>query len=534
MATYHLGDGPANRPEPVVKLLAGPRFSVDLAVGAARTCYSSRGVVAPDQVVPSSLPVEERKRAQARRDALARELYQAGHHTTFQHAHYVFALDCVSRQAVWSLLHSHPFYNSEQVSQRYVPMDRVGFYLPRLDPPARTLYQETVSALLRGYRELTGLLEPLAERAYFERFPTRRSQAERWRKEIQKKAQETARSVLPVALFAYLYHTVSALTLLRYRRICESYDVPEEQRAIVERMIEAVRGVDPDFDHLLEDPLPLAESPEFQALTSLGSTPVSPSFAERFDRSLCGRTSLLVSWNPNAEEIVAEAIREVLGTAPEALPDEQALGRCLDPSQNLLLGEALELGVHSKLFRVLHHAHYTFRKKLSHAADSQDQRHRMTPASRPVLAAQIGDGPDVVVPRLIQEEPRVEKRFAELCGMAWEAMNRLKALGVGPEARLYLLPNATAVRFSESTDLLFFHHKATMRLCWNAQEEIWRATVEEVEQIRQVHPKLGRWLGAPCELRFRAKLPPPCPEGKRYCGVPLWRIPPEKRPLRML
>ena len=36
-----------------------------------------------------------------------------------QHATFVFVLDNVSRLAIWSFFHAHPFYNSEQVSQRY-------------------------------------------------------------------------------------------------------------------------------------------------------------------------------------------------------------------------------------------------------------------------------------------------------------------------------------------------------------------------------------------------------------------------------
>ncbi len=44
----------------------------------------------------------------------------SGHHTVYQHAHFEFGLENVSRQFVWSFLHAHPFYNSEQQSQRYV------------------------------------------------------------------------------------------------------------------------------------------------------------------------------------------------------------------------------------------------------------------------------------------------------------------------------------------------------------------------------------------------------------------------------
>lgn len=514
------------------RLLNGPGNGLDLAVAAARTCYSGRGLVPPERIAGGAGSEEEARLARIRRDSLARDLYQAGHHTTFQHAHYIFALENVSRLALWSFLHSHPFYNSEQVSQRYVPMDRLGHYRPGLEPPAAAVYEETVETLVRGYLELSRSLVPLAEHAFFERFPARRSQPDRWRKEIAKRAQEAARAVLPVATLAYLYHTVSALTLYRYHRICGLYDVPAEQRELVQAMVAAVRAQDPDYDRLLEDPLPLEETPEFQALTALAAGRPHAGFRERFDRSLEGRVSKLVSFNPDAEAIVAESVREMLGASPQEIPDEDALALVLDPAKNRLLGESLNLGVHSKLFRALSHAHYTFRKKLSLAADSQDQRHRMTPASRPILAAQIDEAPDVVLPRLLELDDSLALRFGELCNRAWEGMARLRKLGVGAEQFLYLLPNAAAVRFTESGNLLFLHHKFTMRLCWNAQEEIWRASVEEVEQIRAVHPRLGRWLLAPCEQRFQAGVKPPCPEGARYCGVPLWRETCE-RPVRV-
>ena len=56
--------------------------------------------------------------------------YFGGHHTVYQHAHFEFGLENVSRQFVWSFLHAHPFYNSEQQSQRYVRLDRAQAYVP--------------------------------------------------------------------------------------------------------------------------------------------------------------------------------------------------------------------------------------------------------------------------------------------------------------------------------------------------------------------------------------------------------------------
>jgi thymidylate synthase ThyX len=520
-------------PPPEVRLVNRFQQSFDNAVATARTCYSSRGIVTPEQVAGAGKPEAEVARFAERRDRLAQDLYRAGHHTTFQHGQFQFTLDNVSRHLLWSFLHAHPFYNSEQVSQRYVTVREGSYAIPRLDGEALAVYRATADGLVADYQELCALLEPVAAEAFYERFPARRHQPERWAKDIRKKAQEVARYVLPVATFAYLYHTVSAVTLFRYWRLADHFDVPAEQRLVVGKMVEAVLAVEPGYRAVLEEPMPLEETPEARALAALGRCRAGegsfrcdgpdPDFRRRFDASLEGRVSKLVDWNVAAEATVAESVREVLGASPAELSDDEALTLLLDPAQNRHFGESLNLSTHSKLTRCLSHAHYTFRKKLSHSADSQDQRHRMTPGSRPILAAQVDGEPDVVEPVLVGRDEAVRRHFHDACGRAWEGMAKLARLGVPTEQVHYLLPNAVAVRFTESADLLHLHHKLTMRLCYNAQEEIWRASVDEAEQVRGVHPRLGRWLLPPCGVRDRAGVKPPCPEGSRYCGVPVWR-----------
>jgi hypothetical protein len=242
-----------------------------------------------------------------------------------------------------------------------------------------------------------------------------------------------------------------------------------------------------------------------------------------FDERLGGKRAVLVDWKANGEATLAQAVRTVLGATRDALPDADAIAAVLDPAKHKILGSPLNLTTHGKLARALVHVHYTFAKKLSHTADSQDQRHRMTPASRPILLAQQDGEPDVVAPALVGLDERVDKAFRDSCARAWEGMAELRRLGASEEVVQYLLPNAVAVRFTESADLLNLQHKLTMRLCYNAQEEIWRASVDEAEQIRALHPRLGRWLLPPCSLRERAGVKPPCPEGSRYCGLPVWK-----------
>jgi len=326
---------------------------------------------------------------------------------------------------------------------------------------------------------------------------------------------------------AHLYHTVSLLTLLRYHRMMDTADTPAEQRRVVGDMVGQVLALDPDLKSLVEDPIPESVSPEAAWLTRLGRPEgATAAFLKDFDARLGGRTSRLIDYSARGEEVLAQSAREVLGIGAGALSDDDAIAAVMDPAKNPILGETMNLKGHAKLCRPMVHAHYTFAKKLSHTADSQDQRHRMTPGSRPVLATHVTDAPDYVTPVLVRQDEGAARLYAESMARTWEAVRMLKKLGATDEQAHYLLPNALAVRFTESADLMALHHKMAMRLCYNAQEEIWQASVDEALQVREVHPRIGRFLLPPCGLRDLAGTRPVCPEGDRYCGVKVWRLDP--------
>ncbi|MBT5535148.1 FAD-dependent thymidylate synthase, partial [Candidatus Poribacteria bacterium] len=63
--------------------------------------------------------------------------------------------------------------------------------------------------------------------------------------------------------------------------------------------------------------------------------------------------------------------------------------------------------------------------------------------------------------------------------------------------------------------------------CYTAQEEIFHASVDEVTQVREVHPTIGKYLHAPCWFRMETPQTPYCPEGDRFCGVPVWKLEPD-------
>lgn len=511
-------------PEPEVELRDHFRNPYAVAVAAARTCYSSR-VVTPEEV-------DRDERSRELRDRIYDLIYDAGHHTTLQHPAFLFTLRKVSRQFLWSFLHAHPFFNSEQVSQRYVEMKPGNFATPPLEGDARELYRRTVRRMVETYHRLGEILAADVEAEYLRIYPARRARRAEYADAIRKRVLEAARYVLPVAVHAHLYHTVSGLTLHRYRKLCDQLDAPLETRIVVGKMAAAAAAADPLFFRKVDDPVPLERTPEFRLFERFreeAGPGRAAAFVREFDEDLGPRRSKLVDWKANAEAAMAASVRSVMGLPRAALGDGEAIGLVMDPAKNPLLTGALALTTLSKLCRTMNHPHYTFRRKLSHTADSQDQRHRMTPGSRPVLAAQFVPGrPDFVLPPVVERNAAAREAVETLFREVWEAIGALLDRGVPWESAQYLLPNAFPVRYEESGDLMHFRHKWTTRLCNLAQEEIWRCCREEVLQVAALHPALGRHLGPPCALRKAAGFKPWCPEGDRFCGVRMWETPLER------
>jgi hypothetical protein len=285
-------------------------------------------------------------------------------------------------------------------------------------------------------------------------------------------------------------------------------------------MVARVKEWDPFlFEKIGAGPI---EQPELAEATFPRARGDGDRFTAEFDARLNGRWSRLRETSRDAEAIVADSVRSVFGLPSDEMSDDEALDRALNPSRNRYRLDVLNVSYHSPLMRALHHATYVFEKKLSHTADSQDQRHRMVPASRPQMLFTDTARPDYITPGLIGANPAARALYDEAMRDAWAAKNRLLALDVPLEYALYVLPNAKALRFVESGSLLALLHKWTMRTCFNAQEEIFLASMDEIEQVRTAHPRIGRHIGPPCVIR-NGLISPRCTEGTHFCGVPVWR-----------
>ena len=485
----------------------------DSAIAAARTCYSPR-IVGPEEVTDKQ------------RVTIGSGTYYGGHHTVYQHAHFEFGLENISRQFVWSFLHAHPFYNSEQQSQRYVRLDRAQAYVPpegpvnpHFGPAERAIYENAVARAWQRYRELTSILRPGARDILADIWhvsgmshPKRIQKVDR---QAEKRAIEVARYVLPVAAFTTMVHTLSGIVLHRLYRMQAASDTPAEAKEVIGQMAARVREIDPQFFDRFDNK-PMENPPEWNEPARDGER-----FAREFDAQLGVLTSRLIDSSPRAVEAIAAAYRAVIGATAAECPDAEALDRMLNPARNPYRRETLNVGVHAPMMRPLQHANFIFAKKISHTADSQDQRHRMVPGSRPLLTHADTRSPDYITPMLIRQNPRALEIYQQSMQEAWDAKNELLDRGVPREFALYLLPNAKSIRLVESGSLLHLLHKWTMRTCFNAQEEIYQASIDEVNQVRAAFPELGLYIGPPCHLRAGISTPI-CTEGSHFCGVKVW------------
>jgi flavin-dependent thymidylate synthase len=484
----------------------------DSAIAAARTCYSPR-LIQPEEVTDKQ------------KTLIGAATFYGGHHTVYQHAHFEFGLENVSRQFVWSFLHAHPFYNSEQQSQRYVRLDRAQAFVPpaseRFGAEEHAIYERAVARAWEHYRTLTKLLQPQAREILGDIWHvgpmSHPKRAEKVQRQSEKRAIEVARYVLPVAAFTTMVHTLSGIVLHRLHRMQAASDTPWEAAQIVGAMVDQVRGVDPQFFDRFDN-APMEDPPEWAGSAPRGGE----AFAREFDAKLGPRTARLLDYSPGAIEAMAEAYRAVLGLTARECSDDEAIDRLMNPARNPYRRETLNIGVHAPIMRALQHANFTFAKKISHTADSQDQRHRMVPGSRPLLTLADTRKPDYITPMLVRESARALEIYHQAMEEAWKAKNELLDRGVPLEFALYLLPNAKSIRLVETGSLLHLLHKWTMRTCFNAQEEIYQSSIEEVEQVREVFPQLARYIGPPCYLRAGISTPI-CTEGSHFCGVKVWQ-----------
>ena len=492
----------------------------DSAIAAARTCYAPR-LIGPEEIT-------DKQRLQ-----IGASTFYGGHHTVYQHAHFEFGLENVSRQFVWSFLHAHPFYNSEQQSQRYVRLDHALAYLPPEMPgfgaAERAIYEDAIARAWGYYRELTALLQGDAREILSDIWhigpmshPKRVQKVDR---QAEKRAIEVARYVLPVAAATTMVHTLSGIVLHRLWRMAAASDTPTEARAVIGEMVARVREIDPQFfDRFDNAPDGAGRNAGVVACQLRGCSLAvqGEDFAREFDARLAGRVSLLTDYSPQAPRVVAEAYRAVLGLTESACSDEEALDRLLNPARNAYRLETLNIGVHAPIMRALQHANFTFAKKISHTADSQDQRHRMVPGSRPLLMLTDTRSPDFVRPCSSPET----RAPAKSTNAPWPTRGRRKTncstAACRAKSRCTCCRTPKPFAWSSPARCCTCCTNGPCAPASTRRRRFTRRRWKRSSKSAPRFPSLGRYLGPPCYIRAGIATPI-CTEGSHFCGVKVWQ-----------
>ena len=515
---------------PLVRLVNAFERPLDNAVATARTCYSGKGIVYAEEVGGDLLETgEERERRRNRATSGQVHLRRRAPHD-LQHAHFQFALEHVSRQFLWTFLHAHPFYNSEQVSQRYVKVKprryaRAGAGRPR---GAGALRGRAGAA---GGRVPPADCEPLRRsrrELYFGVFPGRARDPEKWAREIRRRRRRSratscrSRPRLPATTRS------PAITLLRYWRLCEQYDVPERARwsstrwsrrcSRTTRLPRRARGPDAARGDARG---PRASRPPAGVIDPARAAV----FRDEFDAALGGRVSRLVGLEADNEAVLAAGGARGAGPAARG-----ALGRRgdprwrLDPAANAILGETLNLTTLDKLSRAL-------LPRVVHVPQ-EALPHRRQPGPAPPHDARLAAGAAGAPVGRARLRPSADRaRGRARCGATstrrWRGPGTRSAgcarWASSDEALAYLLPNAVAIRFTESADLSEPPPQARdAPLLQRAGGDLARVARRGAADPRG--QPADRPVAAPAlPLRLRGGKKPFCPEGNRYCGVPVWK-----------
>jgi len=443
-----------------IKILQTNYKPTDIAVGSARSCYFGKHIITPEDVVNWD-----------KKNNLLNSIFKAGHHTTLMHYHFTILIEGMSRLLIWRLLHSHPYYNSEQVSQRYAKMKTDNFTYPKNGD--KKLWQEYYQKMFDYYEKLIDLLTPEIEKI-LPKFQ---------KKSANKKAQEFARYLLPVGMNAHLYHTINVITALRY--IAAVKCIPEakdEAREFVSLLEKEMLKIDENLKDLIE--FAKNEKCKFPKI-DIGKIKKEKNIKERvevFD---------IVNYDFELNENYAGVLR----------------------LSNIYLDESILGSFNSYI-------------KLSLSADAQNQRHRRSPAIRPKLEDIYKR--DFYIPPIINGEWRFENGellnlYKSAVEYSYDFFEKEKDI-LGFSEAAYALLNAHNIEIIEHDDFNAFAHKAQMRLCFNAQEEIFDITYKQVKKLKEARVRVAENFLPPCAVRYKERIKPICPEGERFCGVKVWKM----------
>ena len=481
----------------------------DIGISTAYQCYS-----------PGVSEIKQRRDEKA--EITGDSTLDSGHTTTRQHVNYTWHLIGVTRSVTHDTLHSIPFYNTSQQSQRYVEAKEGNYLVPsELTSEQKTFYEEAAEFSNKAYFEMLSILHPAIEERVRSMYPEGgwnvEKTKERLEDKIKKLSQEVARYVLPIAQHTNLDYTISEIQLIRMFIASNNPAFTDEARFIVGNMINEVAKHDPTIWKELREPQ------KFNNSETVNFDQISQS-NKNFDFYLRLGKGNTFMYKPSEliSDQLSESVAMVIGSW--GMDKNKLLERLLDPALNPLLADVYGSAMFNPMTAVLRQINLSYMTKLSHTGDSQRQRQRMTFGATPPLEKLYSGVPDYMTPLVIRENPKLKEMYDAIVNKEFENVAEALRMGIPKEYALLLLPNALTVRLTENGTLYDWVIRWKERLCFLAQEEIFFLSVDQAEQALKYLPQAENIFLAKCGIREKAGVGK-CPEKGRWCGQPVFAMP---------
>lgn len=405
-----------------------------------------------------------------------------GHASVAEHAVLHIAFENVSRLAV-ECIESNRLASYTEKSTRYQKWNPEAFYIPDEIKGVSLFetYMQVCRLLFNTYKQSVSPAKAQVE----SRLPRKQGELDdTYDRRIRSAYIDSCRFLLPAASLANLGMTANARVLEHAIRKMLSHPLAEVRMIGAEVKQVSSREVPTLVKYA--DPLPyLTETmANFNSLEM--DLPVSDASAEPqdwchlIDYDPAGETKVLAAVLHRFSEMSFQEAHNIVENAPVGEKEKLAA---------LLLNQ---LGDHDTPLRELEHTTYTFDLIIDQGGFGEFKRHRMMTQTPQSLTTRLG----YAIPRLLMEAG-LEKQYRAAMDAAAQAYEALAQLD--PNLASYVVPNGYNRRVLFSMNLREAFSFCRLRASSNAHFSLRRVAQRIGEQIRQVHPLLGKYLRLPEE-----------------------------------
>ncbi len=406
-----------------------------------------------------------------------------GHASVAEHAVLHIALENISRLAI-ECIESNRLASYTEKSTRYQKWDPTSYHVPPevIGTAYESPYLGICDDLFKVYQ---ASLDPVRN-VIQEQIPRRENETkERWDGRIRSRYVDVCRFILPSAALANVGMTANARVLEHAIRKMLSHPLREVQE-IGEQVREVAKEEIPTLVKYA-DRVPYTVAVE-ESLREISS---------RFEGEPDQAAVRLIDADEQAENrVLAGALFSQGGPSfKTALAYIESLteGELNALAEKLLGG----LGRFDVPPRVLEHAVYSFEAIMDQGAYFEFKRHRMMTQSPQPLRADLG----YAVPKLFVEAG-YEGEFRQAMERARSAYDQLASWN--PDVAAYVVPNAFNRRVLMTLNLRQIYHFCELRSAANAHFSIRRVALQMAEIVKEIHPRLTKFLRLPKDADWRS------------------------------